>query len=63
MQPSLPLPFTGPRFKTGQRVPTTGVYRDQFGTKSRHEAHHTFPPAIGQKGACAWRVLVLVLAA
>lgn len=45
-------------FKTGMRVPVSGYYRDQHGTTSWHEAHHTFPPCIGRKGECALRTLI-----
>jgi hypothetical protein len=50
-------PF-GQTWKTGQRVPITGNYRDQYGTVSTHEAHRTFPPCIGRKGECAHRTLI-----
>lgn len=50
-----PMGFGG-RWKTGQRVPSTGSYVDQHGVVSFHEAHATFPPCIGRKGACAWRL-------
>ena len=43
-------------FKTGQRVPWTGEYVDQYGAASFHEAHSTFPPCIGRKGECAYRL-------
>ncbi|WP_440712952.1 hypothetical protein [Gordonia sp. FQ] len=45
----------GGRWKTGQRVPATGNYVDQFGTVSWHEEHRTFPPAIDRKGSVAYR--------
>lgn len=45
----------GGRWKTGQRVPYTGDYADQFGVVSRHEVGATFPPCIGRKGECAFR--------
>ncbi len=44
-------------YKTGQRVPETGNYRDQYGIVSYHVVHRTFPPCIGRKGECAMRVL------
>ena len=45
-------------WKTGNRVPFRGTYKDQYGYVSEHEAHHTFPPCIGRKGECAYRTLV-----
>jgi hypothetical protein len=47
----------GDTWKTGQRVPVTGVYRDQHRVTSFHEAGATFPPCIGRKGECAYRHL------
>lgn len=43
------------RYKTGQRVPQSGTYVDQYGFRSHHERHATFPPCIGRKGECAYR--------
>ena len=51
------------RWKTGQRVPETGNYEDQYGFVSHHEQHSTFPPCIGRKGENADRVLVRFAAA
>ena len=31
-------------YKTGQRVPVSGDWKDQHGVVSYHEAHATFPP-------------------
>ncbi|ALJ22023.1 hypothetical protein AOA12_19865 [Microbacterium sp. No. 7] len=45
-------------WKTGQRVPFTGFYADQFGTVSHHETGATFPPCIDRKAECAFRHLV-----
>lgn len=59
---STPNPITG-TYKTGQRVPQTGYYRDQYGVVSHHEAHRTFPPCIGRSGACAHRAWVPTAAA
>lgn len=42
-------------WKTGQRVPFTGNWVDQYGVISHHAEHATFPPCIGRKGECAWR--------
>lgn len=42
-------------WKTGQRVPSTGFYRDQYGTVTHHDAGTTFPPCLGRKGECAFR--------
>lgn len=55
--PSKPLGLHG-GFKTGQRVPETGNYVDQYGTVTHHDKHSTFPPCIGRKGECAERKLV-----
>lgn len=46
------------RWKTGQRVPATGIYVDQYGVHSYHVQYRTFPPCIGRKGECAYRRLV-----
>ena len=46
----------GNTFKTGQRVPRTGSYTDQYGVTTFHAAHSTFPPCIGRKGECAFRL-------
>ena len=53
----------GPRgsWKTGQRVPATGLYVDQYGVFSRHEAWSTFPPTVGggrKGGEVAYRRLI-----
>lgn len=45
-------------WKTGQRVPTTGNYADQYGLVTWHEQGGTFPPCIDRKGECAWRIEV-----
>lgn len=45
-------------YKTGQRVPVAGRWKDQYGLVSWHDRHATFPPCIGRKGECAWRRLV-----
>lgn len=42
-------------WKTGQRVPESGYYVDQYGSTSLHEAGGTFPPCIGREGECAYR--------
>lgn len=42
---------------TSQRVPFTGLWADQYGVVSRHEAGRTFPPCIGRKGERAFRHL------
>lgn len=52
------IPSPSGHFKTGQRVPETGHYVDQYGVPSHHEAHRTFPPCIGRKGECAIRTKV-----
>lgn len=44
-------------WKTGQRVPFTGIWIDQFGASSHHEEGGTFPTCIGRKRECAYRYL------
>ncbi|WP_324649876.1 hypothetical protein [Georgenia sp. H159] len=44
------------RWKTGQRVPSTGLYFDQYNVVTHHEAGATFPPCIGRKGEAAYRL-------
>ena len=53
----------GGTWKTGQRVPVTGDWADQYGDVVRFEAGHTFPPCIDRKGECANRHLVMRAAA
>lgn len=48
----------GGTWKSGQRVEQSGIYADQFGVKSLHLIHSTFPPCIGRKGEGALRQLV-----
>lgn len=50
----------GGQWKTGQRVPFTSDYVDQYGVISNHERGCTFPPCIGRKGECAFRLPVAV---
>lgn len=45
----------GGQWKTGQRVPWTDQWIDQYGTVTHHEEGGTFPPCIGRKGECAYR--------
>ena len=46
-------------WKTGQRVPFTGDWVDQFGQVNRFEATSTFPPVVARKGGeCAYRRFV-----
>jgi len=45
-------------WKTGQRVPVTGTWHDQYGDVTHFAAGHTFPPCIGRKGECAFRHMV-----
>jgi hypothetical protein len=45
-------------WKTGQRVPRTGVYVDQYGVHTSHDEGGTFPPCVGRKGECAFRRVV-----
>ncbi len=47
-------------WKTGQRVPATGVYVDQHGVASTHRRHDTFPPCVGRNGEVAFRYLIKV---
>lgn len=53
----------GETWKTGQRVPRTGLWSDQYGSVSRFLAGRTFPPCIDRKGECAFRHLVGTAAA
>lgn len=46
-------------FKTGQRVPVSGVYVDQHGCVSHHDAHRTFPPCVNTPTEVAYRTLRL----
>ena len=50
-----------PGWKTGMRVPVDGVYEDQYGTRTFHAAHRTFPPCVDRKGEAAYRGLVSVV--
>lgn len=45
-------------WKTGQRVPVSGIWIDQYGAISHHSASSTFPPCIDRKGECAYRELI-----
>lgn len=47
----------GDTWKTGQRVPVSGYYADQYGTVTHHETGGTFPPCLFLKGECAFRRL------
>ncbi len=47
-------------YKTGQRVPVTGSWADQYGQLATFYAGTTFPPCIGRKGECAFRRLIKV---
>lgn len=60
--PRVPL---GPNetWKSGQRVPESGYYADQYGVVSWHDRYSTFPPCIGRKGEGAYRRLVQSAAA
>lgn len=55
----------GPKdsWKTGQRVPVTGDWADQYGLVSHHDAGNTFPPCLDRNGECAFRILVRAAAA
>lgn len=46
------------RWKTGQRVPVSGTWTDQYGLVTYHEKGSTFPPCIDRKGECAHRELI-----
>lgn len=43
---------------TGQRVPVTGDWADQYGIVTHHEVGRTFPPCLDRKGEAACRFLV-----
>lgn len=45
-------------WKTGQRVPNSAYWIDQYGVITQHDAGTTFPPCIGRKGEGAFRRLV-----
>lgn len=40
----------GGTYKTGQRVPKTGYWRDQTGQVNFFEKHSTFPPVVSHDG-------------
>lgn len=42
-------------WKTGQRVPNSGIWIDQYGVRTHHQLGATFPPCIDRKGECAYR--------
>jgi hypothetical protein len=46
------------QWKTGQRVPETGNYADQYGVVTHHQAGATFAPCLDRKGECAFRIKV-----
>jgi hypothetical protein len=50
-------------WKTGQRVPVSGTWADQYGLITHHTAGSTFPPCLDRKGECANRRLVNAVAA
>ena len=54
-QTAAAIPLT---WKTGQHVPVSGNYADQYGKVSWHDEHHTFPPCIGRQGECAYRAFI-----
>ncbi|WP_438354112.1 hypothetical protein [Microbacterium sp. CJ88] len=45
-------------WKTGQRVPFSGTWADQYAVVTHHEIGATFPPCIDRPGECAYRYLV-----
>lgn len=48
-------------FKSGQRCPRSGLWRDQRGNTCRFDEHSTFPPVPGRNGGeCAYWKLVQV---
>lgn len=50
-------------WKTGQRVPEDGNWKDQYGTVSTHYEGDTFPPCVHRQGECAFRERVIRSAA
>lgn len=42
-------------YKTGQRVPFGGFWKDQYGSVIQIDAGATFPPCLDRKGECAFR--------
>lgn len=57
MSNRMPLGPAG-TYKTGQRVPVSGAWADQYGVVIWIEQGNTFPPCIDRKGECANRSLV-----
>lgn len=45
-------------WKTGQRVPFTGIYVDQYDDVTHHEVGATFPPCVDHPRECAYRHLI-----
>lgn len=45
-------------WKTGQRVPATGLWQDQYGQVQMFHEHGTFIFCIGRKGEVAFRKLI-----
>lgn len=43
---------------TGQRVPVSGLWVDQYGVVTHHAAHRTFPPCIARRRERAYRELI-----
>lgn len=46
------------KWKTGQRAPMAGFWKDQYGSTAYFEKGATFPPCIDRKGTCAFRELI-----
>ena len=49
----------GGTWKTGQRVPDSGQWVDQYGEIDNFSAGSTIPPCIARKGECAYRSQVI----
>lgn len=45
-------------WKTGQNVPVSGLWVDQYDVVTHNYQGDTFPPCIDRKGECAYRELV-----
>lgn len=48
----------GGAWKTGQRAPKAGYWKNQYGDRMFIRQHATFPPCPGRSGECAFWVFV-----
>lgn len=56
-RPGSPL-GPGGAWKTGQRCPKAGYWKDQYGQRAFIRQHSTFPPCLGRSGECAFWTFV-----